>query len=478
MPINSFLYPGAKVPPPFTVANSIRLNQGDDPDMKKTIGAPTSNRKFSVSCWVKLSNLGVQRNLWGLGATSGATGLSVRFQDDDTLDFFDYNGSGNTFGYSTNQVFRDPSAWSHFLFAVDTEQSTAHNRVRIYHNGTEIEKTNLTDNPGDPSEDANLTIADGHTFKVGDDNAGSNEWAGYIAEFVYIDGLQLTPSSFGQFNDDTPTIWEPIDVTGLTFGNNGFYLDFEDSSNLGNDANGGTDLTETNIASTDQSTDTCTNNFATFNSAQRSLSNTSFTEGNLVAATNSSASTQVPFATTIPISTGKFYAEFKMIAKSTTSGSIPYIGVLGAANFVSELNNAYFVGGSNLDGVGYGASGVVYSNGSELDSSEASYDDDDIIGVAADITNKKIYFSKNGTYINSGDPAAGSNGYTIPTTSEGFYIFAASLYGASGSWGANFGSPSFSISSGNSDANGYGNFEYSVPSGYYALNTKNLAEFG
>ena len=98
MPINSFLYPGAKVVPPFTVANSIRLNQGDDPDMKKTIGAPTSARKFSVSCWVKLSNLGVQRNLWGLGATSGATGLSVRFQDDDTLDFFDYNGSGNNFG--------------------------------------------------------------------------------------------------------------------------------------------------------------------------------------------------------------------------------------------------------------------------------------------------------------------------------------------------------------------------------------------
>ena len=339
MPINSFLYPGAKVVPPFTVANSIRLNQGDDPDMKKTIGAPTSARKFSVSCWVKLSNLGVQRNLWGLGATSGATGLSVRFQDDDTLDFFDYNGSGNNFGYSTNQVFRDVSAWSHFLFAVDTEQGTAHNRVRIYHNGTEIEKTNLTDNPGDPSEDADLTIADGHTFKVGDDNAGANEWAGYIAEFVYIDGLQLTPSSFGQFNNDTPTVWEPIDVTGLTFGNNGLYLDFEDSSNLGNDANGGTDLTETNIAATDQSTDTCTNNFATLNFLKRlGTTSRSFEEGNLRFHTTTTAWGNT--ASTISFTKGKWYAEVKImnLASSTGYGSIGLIDI-NAATYNGDDTN-------------------------------------------------------------------------------------------------------------------------------------------
>ena len=478
MPINSFLYPGAKVVPPFTVANSIRLNQGDDPDMKKTIGAPTSNRKFSVSCWVKLSNLGVQRNLWGLGATSGATGLSVRFQDDDTLDFFDYNGSGNTFGYSTNQVFRDVSAWSHFLFAVDTEQSTAHNRVRIYHNGVEIEKTNLTDNPGDPSEDANLTIADGHTFKVGDDNAGANEWAGYIAEFVYIDGLQLTPSSFGQFNDDTPTVWEPIDVTGLTFGNNGFYLDFEDSSNLGNDANGGTDLTETNIQSLDQSTDTCTNNFCTWNPLIVRLGRTqpTFSEGNLKCQHNDTGG-NTPSWGTFLLNSGKWYWEVKI-----TSAGIVYCGVWQPGYNNGDVDDA-------LNGI------VVYrtdgNKQAETAATAASYGDSfttgDIIGVAVDVDTGTIWFSKNGTWQNSatiseiGAGTTTNSAYTGKSFATNGILPAVSAYQQSGNAiiEANFGGgTSFSISSGNADANGFGNFEYPVPSGYFSLCTKNLAEFG
>jgi len=478
MPINSFLYPGAKVVPPFTVANSIRLNQGDDPDMKKTIGAPTSARKFSVSCWVKLSNLGVQRSLWGLGATSGATGLSVRFQDDDTLDFFDYNGSGNNFGYSTNQVFRDVSAWSHFLFAVDTEQSTAHNRVRIYHNGTEIEKTNLTDNPGDPSEDANLTIADGHTFKVGDDNAGANEWAGYIAEFVYIDGLQLTPSSFGQFNDDTPTIWEPIDVTGLTFGNNGFYLDFEDSSNLGNDANGGTDLTETNIAATDQSTDTCTNNFCTWNPLIVRLGRTqpTFSEGNLKCQHNDTGG-PTPSWGTFLLNSGKWYWEVKI-----TSAGIHYCGVWQPGYNDGEVSDA-------LDGI------VIYrqdgNKQAETAATTTSYGDSfttgDIIGVAVDVDTGTIWFSKNGTWQNSAtisEIEAGTttnSAYTGKSFSTNGILPSVSSYQHNGNAivEANFGGgTSFSISSGNADANGFGNFEYPVPSGYFSLCSKNLAEFG
>ena len=684
MPINSFLYPGAKVPPPFTVANSIRLNQGDDPDMKKTIGAPTSNRKFSVSCWVKLSNLGVQRNLWGLGATSGATGLSVRFQDDDTLDFFDYNGSGNTFGYSTNQFFRDVSSWSHFLFAVDTEQSTAHNRVRIYHNGVEIEKTNLTDNPGDPSEDANLTIADGHTFKIGDDNAGANEWAGYIAEFVYVDGQQLTPSSFGQFNIKSPTIWEPIDVTGLTFGNNGFYLDFEkdetstnfidrssnartitaagnvhhsldqakfndssiefdgsgdnlqvaDSSDfdfgtgdftfelfvykqtsgkmsvfetrtydgsggegfnlefssanklewydgsltsdlpkdpsaislntwvhyaivrynnvcsmykngtsvgtpkdvgsasqnstrgpiIGEVANGDNDFDgymdeirlsnvarytgnftaptspftsdsntvlliqsnasnkigadvsgqgnhfeSTAITSTDQSTDTCTNNFATMNPLENYYNQSTFTEGNLQVAVGSS---QYSYnLSTIGVSTGKWYCEMKC----TSAGGGHTTDIAFGVSSTQPVSNAQVLG--------YHPNDLAYrGNGNKkINNSDTSYGDtfstDDIIGIALNLDDNEVKFYKNGSVQNSGTAIS----ITAPaSTGLGNYFFGISYINTSNTatFQTNFGSPPYSISSGNSDANGYGNFEYSVPSGYYALCTKNLAEFG
>jgi|TARA_R100000084_G_scaffold105167_1_gene62371 hypothetical protein len=478
MPINSFLYPGAKVPPPgYDVANSLRFD-GSSSNLSRTQGSATNQKKGTISFWMKPSAISDDMRII-TNYNDVNNHAYLRLNDDFQLQHYVLSG-GSAIGHlKTTRLFRDFSAWYHIVLTIDTTQGTAANRMKLYVNGSQ-ETAFATETYPDQNADHPLfaASASGNHF-IGRHYNDADYWHGYLAEFVQTDGQALDPTSFGEFDSDSPTIWKPIDVSGLTFGNNGYYLDFEDSSALGNDVSGNdNDFTANNIAATDQSTDTCTNNFATFNSAQPALSNTSFSEGNLVVATNSSASTQVPFATTIPISTGKFYAEFKMIAKSTTSGSIPYIGVLGAANFVSELNNAYFVGGSNLDGVGYGASGVVYSNGSELDSSEASYDDDDIIGVAADITNKKIYFSKNGTYINSGDPAAGSNGYTIPTTSQGFYIFAASLYGASGSWGANFGSPSFSISSGNSDANGYGNFEYAVPSGYYALNTKNLAEFG
>ena len=448
----------------FNVDNSLRLNQGDDPDLKKTIGTPTSSRKFSVSCWVKLSNLGVQRSLWGLGATSGATGLSVRFQDDDTLDFFDYNGSGNNFGYSTNQVFRDVSAWSHFLFAVDTEQSTAHNRVRIYHNGVEIEKTNLTDNPGDPSVNADLTISSGHTFKVGDDNAGSNEWAGYIAEFVYIDGLQLTPSSFGEFDEDTG-IWKPIDVSGLTFGTNGFYLDFEDSSNLGNDANGGTDLTETNIASTDQTTDTCTNNFATFNPLINNWTDVS--EGNLKVKNTSQAYRDI--FSTVALTSGKWYVECRIDTEA--GGTYPIFGIADASDYSYPAQHNLL--GRSTNGYGFQTDGNYYHNNADA-GNWSTLDSGDIIGFYLDLDSatKTLKVYKNGTSelsININNPI------------DGYYFGCSTFQADNVSGSINFGNPSFTISSGNSDANGYGNFEYSPTISsvnYYAINTKNLAEYG
>ena len=457
----------------YEVANSCRFNEGSSDELTRTFGTATSRKIFTLSFWIKRTNLSGYDSVF-FGDTAGSNNAdqnSFFFHENFYLQFGGWN---NPF-FTSTRLFRDVSAWSHIVVAVDTTQGTASNRIKLYVNGVQETYTSGSGFP-DQNDDLGITKSGNHSWFGNDGQSGRGN--GYLAEAVLIDGTAYAATDFGEF-DENSGIWKPIDVSGLIFGNNGFYLDFENSGALGADVSGNTNnFTVNNLTAIDQSISTPTNIFATFNSAQPALANTSFSEGNLVATTNSSASTQVPFATTIPVSTGKWYAEFKMIAKSTSSGSIPYIGVLGAANFVSKLDNAYFVGGANLDGVGYGASGVVYSNSSELDSSEASFDDGDIISVAADITNRKIYFAKNGTYINSGNPASAANGYTIPTTSESFYIFSASLFGASGSWGANFGSPPYAISSGNTDGNGYGNFEYAVPSGYYALNTKNLSEFG
>ncbi len=95
-----------------------------------------------------------------------------------------------------------------------------------------------------------------------------------------MENLILTVQQYGNLKD----------VSGLTFGNNGFYLDFEDSSSLGNDAAGSNNFTATNLATTDQSTDTCTNNFATLNPLNVPTSNApTFSEGNLISSTSDSA---------------------------------------------------------------------------------------------------------------------------------------------------------------------------------------------
>ena len=105
-----------------------------------------------------------------------------------------------------------------------------------------------------------------------------------------------------------------------------------------------------------------------------------------------------------------------------------------------------------------------------------------ILGIAFDADNGKIYAYNNGTELTSQDISAGTSLITALTVSDFFLPFISNGDGGSGTKTGtseiNFGNPTFSISSGNSDANGYGNFEYAVPSGYYALCTKNLAEFG
>ena len=309
MPINSFLYPGARVVTPFTVANSVRFNNGSSDSLNRTVSSASNRRTFTVSLWCKRSNLGVLRSLIGADSGSG-TNFGLQFQTDDTLAVFE---GASTF-LITTQVFRDPSAWSHFVLAVDTTNSTADNRIRLYHNGAEITSFGTRNNP---SQNTDLAWNNNVDNTIGADKPTSgirNFFDGYLAEVVNIDGSQLTPSSFGQFNNDSPTIWEPIDVTGLTFGNNGFYLDFEDSSALGNDVSGNdNDFTAANLTSVDQSTDTCTNNFATWNSLVHSSTSAVFSEGNLKVVPQDNTSVNYTTSTIAMPQSGKWYAEFKKL---------------------------------------------------------------------------------------------------------------------------------------------------------------------
>ena len=468
MPINNFLLPGAKFTPAYEVANSCRFNRADTAYMHKTPSSTGNRDVWSWSAWIKRSTLGALQVIFEAG-DGGSNYTQIAFNSSDQLDFQD-DGGGRL---KTNRLFRDVSAWYHLLIVFNSADGTAGDRMRIYVNGTE-ETSFATDDTANvaQNEDSEMNLSS-RVIRLGYGNEDDYAFGGYMAEVVLLDGTAATPTSFGEFDEDSPTIWKPKDVSGLTFGTNGFYLDFEDSGNLGNDKNGGTDLTEVNLAATDQATDTPTNNFATINPLHFGSDNGTVTmsEGNLKFSNSGNDTFR---SSTMAVSTGKWYAEFKLTGTATASG----VGI-------NSGNQVAYIGSNSYDYI-FGFNGIVYNNDSNAGGSFAAPATNDIVGVAVDLDNNKIYWSENGSFLNSGDPTSGATGtgaISVTASSSngtGFYHFAVGDAGSGTvTFECNFGGcPAFSISSGNADANGYGNFEYAVPSGYYALCTKNLAEFG
>ena len=456
----------------YEVANSLRFNSGDTPELTRTPSGAGNRKTLTFSTWIKRSKLGSHvSHLFSAGTDTSGNDRRYSFYIYNDILYQDRYGSSN----SLTQVLRDPSAWYHIVIAIDTTQSTATDRVKVYINGGSANTFGSALFNQNDDTPFNSTLKN----NVGKSAISSEtSFDGYMAETVLVDGQALTPTSFGEFDEDT-NIWKPIDVSGLTFGTNGFYLDFENSGSLGADVSGnGNNFTVNNLTSIDQSTDTCTNNFATANPLDVPASNQpTFSNGNLTTAIGTSH--RHGSISTFGITQGKWYHEAKLSASSNS-------GQLGAIYNRKRLTiDNYFAGQVSNSGISFnGNDGNVYVDGSATNVS-TTFTTNDIIGVALDLDNNFCYFSKNGTFVNSGDPTSGSSGtggFSITASSstpDGAYFFTSAVGTPhSGTWELNFGSPAFTISSGNSDGNGYGNFEYAVPSGYYSLNSKNLSEYG
>jgi hypothetical protein len=459
----------------YEVANSLRFNDGSSDHLSRTPSSASNRRTWTWSSWIKFTTTSGDKGIFT--ASTDASNRNAINLSNEGYFIFDYEvGGARNVLSSQNATFRDVSAWYHLVVAVDTTQATDTNRVKMYVNGSQISLTGVVNNY--PSQNADMFVNNNVSHSIGKQDWGSSYLDGYLAEVVLVDGQQLTPTSFGEFDEDTG-IWKPIDVSGLTFGTNGFYLDFENSGSLGADVSGnGNNFTVNNLTSIDQSTDTCTNNFATANPLDVPASNQpTFSNGNLTTAIGTSH--RHGSISTFGITQGKWYHEAKLSASSNS-------GQLGAIynRKILTIDN-YFAGQVSNSGISFnGNDGNVYVDGSATNVS-TTFTTNDIIGVALDLDNNFCYFSKNGTFVNSGDPTSGSSGtggFSITASSstpDGAYFFTSAVGTPhSGTWELNFGSPAFTISSGNSDGSGYGNFEYAVPSGYYALNTKNLAEYG
>ena len=456
----------------YSIDNSCRFN--GDAHLSKTPGSAGSTTTGTLSWWMKYD---VATDSGGQYIYTNKDGSNkqfiVRFHN-KALKVDHWNGSGYDFQKATSMLFRDPSAWYHICIKIDTGNGTAANRIKLFVNGTNVA---WGDTDGTVTEDFDGNFFINASTQIGDTIGNGADFKGYLAEFVGIDGTAYDADSFGEFNEDSPNIWQPIDVSGLTFGTNGFWLDFEDSSNLGNDKNGGTDWSETSLAATDQTTDTPSNSFCTMNFLDNYFAGATFSEGNTKVVTPTGATTWN--IGTFGVSAGKWYWEVNYSAKSNTNAAM--IGIAEA-----PTTSASDVLGNTARSVSYYTNGNKYVGTSGADYGD-TYDSGTIIGVALDMDNAKLYFSKDGTWQDSGDPTSGATGTgaisitAAASTSNGFYFPAVGSETTSrgATWKANFGGCSaFDVSSAAQDGNGYGNFEYAPPSGYLALCSKNLGSDG
>jgi hypothetical protein len=477
MPINSFLYPAPSTPSfAYNVANSLRLDEPSNQGLTKTPSGAGNRKTFTLSIWVKRAKItnqtGDVQHVFESRADSNDN-CGLLFNTDDTLQVKLKIGGSNA-KLITNRLFRDVSSWMHIVVAVDTTQGTSSNRNKLYING--VQETSFGTEQY-PSQDAQTSFNNSVAHAIGKrTDVTTQNFDGYLTEVVMIDGQALDPTSFGEFDEDSPTIWKPKDVSGLTFGTNGFYLDFENASSLGADVSGNSNnFTVNNLTSVDQSTDTCTNNWCTMNPLDNYYAGGTFAEGNLKL---TSGSSQFSFNTsTFQMVSGKWYWEAK-VNSSGASGNYQWGIVSSPATTSSNALQNY----SNSVGVNDGNYNI-FANGSSTGITIGSFAQNDILMFAFDADNNGLYVGKNGTWLNSGDPTSGASktgAFTPGTSGIGYFAAFGDQNGSAGYISElNFGgTQTFTISSGNSDGNGYGNFEYSVPSGYYALNTKNLAEFG
>ena len=462
----------------YDVANSLRFEPSDSPYLTRTPSGSGSRTTWTFSSWIKRTTSSIGHQIFTCSPTSGTDESKIYIYNNHL--YWKQEISNTPDGYLvTNRKFRDTNAWYHIVCQWNTTNATASERMKIWINGVQ-ETSFSTNNLPDQNRESYINSANAHYIGTNTNTDGSF-FDGYMAEVVFIDGQALDHTSFGEFDEDTG-IWKPIDVSGLTFGTNGFYLDFENSGSLGADVSGnGNNFTVNNLTAIDQSTDTCTNNFATWNPLENYYQSNTYSEGNLQVQTQNTSFTY-NFAT-IGVSTGKWYWEVEYDAKSGGTDQ-PFVGITST----QPTSNDHELGNFPNDFAWYTDNGTGYLSNNNTYSNVGfnAYTVGDVISVALDLDNNKLYFAKNGTWEKSGNPESGSTGTgaisITATASTPLGAYFPSVADGTTSYNAtfktNFGSPPYAISSGNTDGNGYGNFEYAVPSGYYSLNSKNLAEYG
>jgi len=473
MPIGSPQWMYASGEDAFTIDQSLRFNAPDSPYLSKSFGSDGNRKTFSISCWLKRGKFGsstgnTSGNYNILEVRGGTSGDQICIRDSDDSSAIQIYLVDGTYILNTDQLFRDPSAWYHLLLAVDTTQGTESNRVKFYINGSQVTSFSSASYPTQ-NLDMNFNASSG-THYIGRQGQSTLEyWDGYMAEFHWVDGTAELPSAFGETGDYGE--WKPIEVSGLTYGTNGFYLDFADSGALGDDESGNTnDWTVTNLAATDQVVDSPTNNFCTLNPLDEGGSNT-VAEGNLQYTKD--GANFGPMRGTLGVTTGKWYFE----AMRNSDSDLCQVGVSNNYD-IHQSSGDNTMGNTGGIGAAWDSRGYYYRTGGN-DSGKTTYTTNEIVSVAFDADTGKIWWRKSGgSWEDSGNPVTGANpSYTASSYSE-LMPFVGGEDG--GGVVANFGQDSSfagnKTAQGNQDSNDIGDFYYEPPSGYLALCTSNLPD--
>ena len=448
----------------YQIERSLRFNSADSAYLNRTPASAGNRRTWTWSGWVKRTTLSSTGTIFSAGTSSGANIYALQTVGDQLAIRFDQEASGNV---TTTQVFRDASAWYHFVFAIDTTQATSSNRVKIYVNGSQITAFGTATYPSQNFDTAmNNNVAHQIGLRGYQPDLYLNS---YLTEINFVDGQALTPSDFGE-TDSATGVWKPKKFSG-TYGTNGFYLNFSDNSNttsttLGKDSSGnGNNWTPSgfSVASgvgNDSLVDTPTSygtdtgvggtvrgNYATLNAAAPGI--TALANGNLQFNYNATYSAQG----TIGVTSGKWYFEGVVTTQVIAEQVIGVVNQtwVNSTSVGADVNGWGIIVQSNAN------NGQAYHNGA-VTSSYATFANGDIAMVAFDVDSGKIWFGRNGTWFNSGAPASGTGNIYSNLSGTIFPAFNNKTT-SGGVLYANFGQRAFA---------------YTAPSGFKALCTQNL----
>jgi hypothetical protein len=431
--------------------------------LSKTLGTPTNNIKWTWSTWIKRSKItaAVQRIFYAL---NGSNYTTIQFDDEYRLQWFNQIGGATDMQLITSRKFRDSSAWMHLVFVYDSANATAADRQIIYVNGVR-ETAFAQENTAGSSVTTAINQAVSHEIGAG----SGSYYDGSMTHVNFIDGTAYPATAFGEV-DSTSGIWTAKTTPSVTYGNNGFFLKMENASAMGTDSSGESN-TFTVSGSLTKNQDTPNNNFATFNPLRPNGISQTYSNGNN---TVIRTGTGGQMNGTQGVTSGKWYYECLI------DDYWQYLGWT-ALSLNTSQTAACSASGSGFYGLYSSASALTtYANGSGT--SQGSYTpmaSGQIWGIAFDADNAKMYFSVNGVWENSSDPANQTNPAmsSIPVTDFLVPAIGQGTGSRSSTIKMNFGNGYFgttAVSSAGTNASGNGIFEYDVPTGYTALSTEGL----